>query len=466
MKNLKVLAINLCLRPYKSQILFPIGFAYVVSAIDRAGYNLEILDLDAHRKTDEEVEEFLRNTDFDVVAMGCIVTGYKYVKKISQIVRKVNSSATIIAGNSVASSISKILLEKTEVDIAVIGEGDITIVETLDSLKKKTPLFYVDGLVYKNSGRIVPTSPRTVIPDVNSISSPNWDLLDIERYIEDSKNLVDEPFPIPKNKVRAFPINTARGCPFKCTFCYQVFRGLGYRYRSAESLISEIKELQRKYGINYILFHDDLSFFSRDQIEKFVDMILSEKLKFFWGAACRADLFSSKKDMPLLKKIKKSGCLGLGYSLESANPEILKAMNKKLNVEDFIRQTKLLNEVDLSVWTSLVFGYPQETVETIRQTLNLCCDLDVYPSAGYLLPQPGTPMWDVLLNKETIRDEESLLMALGDRQDLRFNLTQIPDDVFQAEVKNGLKRISDKLELKLKGDPLKTNVHRAKKKRG
>lgn len=466
MKNLKVLAINICLRPYMPLSNFPMGLAYVASAIYRAGYPLEILDLDRNRMSDEELKEVLKRKDFDVVALGCIVTGYKYVKKISQIIREVKKEAAIIAGNSVADSIPQLLLEKTEVDIAVIGEGDLTIVKVLDQLNDSASLKGVKGIWYKENTKIIANPLRPPIADIDSIPSPEWTLFDIKAYIKGAREIgVGKLSPLSPDKINPFILNTARGCPFRCTFCYQVFQHYPYRHRSINSILSEIKNLQDEYGINYFSFYDDLTFYSKRQIEEFADQILAKNLKFFWQGDCRSNLFDSEEDLKILKKVKEAGCVCLGYSLESANEEILKAMNKRLSTEDFIRQKKLLDKAGLITLTSLVLGYPQETKETIKETMDLCYRLDIYPSMGYLLPQPGSPMYGYILKNKVITGEEEYLMSLGDRQDLRINLTKMSDGEFQGEVVKHLKRISDKLGLGLSEENLiKTTTNQGSKK--
>ncbi|MFH1662262.1 MAG: UDP-4-amino-4,6-dideoxy-N-acetyl-beta-L-altrosamine transaminase [Candidatus Falkowbacteria bacterium] len=466
-KKLKILIINVCLRPYRKQILFPLGISYIVRAIHNQGYDMELLDLDRDRKTDEEIEDFLKTKDFDVIAFGSIVTGYKIVKNLSKIIRGVKKDAIIIAGNSVADSIPEILLKKTEVDVAVIGEGDETIVKVLSKLnesKKIKSLKDVKGIWYKDKEEIFKNESRDVIKDISSIPFPMWELFDIEAYIKSSSDLLADPLPMPKEQIRTFRINTARGCPYRCSFCYQVFQKSGYRRRSIDSIILEIKELQKRYGINYIEFSDDLCFPTKDNIEKFVDRVLLENLKFYWTASCRSDLFNSEDDIQLLAKIKQAGCLGFGYSLESANIEILKSMNKMLNKDNFIKQKKILDKAGLMSYTSLVLGYPQETKETIKETMDLCYDLGIYPSCGYLLPQPGTPMYDYIFENGIVSNEEEYLLSLGDRQDLRINLTKMSDDEFKEEVKNNLMRISKKLELNFEEKKLlKTENYKASK---
>jgi len=462
MKKIKILAINVCLRPNRPRIMFPLGLAYVLSAIHRAGYDLELLDLDKDRKSDKEIKKLLAEKEFDIVAFGCIVTGYKMIKNLSQMVRRANKKAVIIAGNSVADSIPHILLSKTEVDMVVIGEGDITIIEVLDRIKNGKMLDKVKGIWFKRDGKIFQNPNREAIKNIDSIPSPVWNLFDMEAYILGFRELVNEPLPLPREQIRAFLVNTARGCPFRCTFCYQVFQHYNYRHRGVDSIIKEIKKLQKKYKINYILFCDDLSFPSKTLLKEFVDRVLKEKLKFFWTATCRSNLFDSEEDIPLLKRIKKSGCQGFGFSLESANKEILKAMNKNLIPEDFVKQKKLMDKAGLASWTSIVLGYPQETKKTIKETMDFCYRYDIYPSSGYLLPQPGTPMYKYIFEKGIVKDEEEYLLSLGDRQDFRINLTKMSAEEFQAEVKSHLHRISKKLKFGLSGDNLlKTNNYRA-----
>jgi len=121
---MKLLIINLCLRPETPKCIFPIGLGYIATAVKSAGFKFDLMDIDAKRHTDGEVEKIIRKGNYDCVAFGCIVTGYKIVKKLARVIKGINKKITIIAGNSVASSIPETILGKTDVDIAVMGEGD------------------------------------------------------------------------------------------------------------------------------------------------------------------------------------------------------------------------------------------------------------------------------------------------------------------------------------------------------
>lgn len=459
---MKILLINVSLRPNSRNLIFPVGLAYIATAIKRAGFKFEILDLDALRLSDEETEDYLKNADFDVAALGCIVTGYKFVKKLTALIKKYKD-VPIIVGNSVADSIPEILLSKTMADIAVIGEGDITIIELLKTIEKNLPLENVKGISFLRNGQIISTPPREPICDLDSLPFIDYDLFDMETYVAKCKFNLSEPYPMEFDLLRSLPINTARGCPFRCTFCYHVFKKSPYRVRSVENIGQEIKYLQKKFGLNYIQFADELSLFSKEQANDLADYLLRENINIFWVADCRAGLFQ-EGDSGLALKLKKAGCVELCYSLESADQEILKAMNKRITVQEFMTQTRVLQEAGISTATSLVIGHPLETEETIKKTFDCCYESNIYPSAGYLLPQPGTPIYQYALQSGKIQDEEEYLLKMGDRQDFRINLTNMEQEKIEGLVKHHLKRIADKLNLGLDSDHLiKTGHYRQKK---
>lgn len=448
---MKILAINISLRPGDKRKLFPIGLGYVLTAVKRAGYEFDLLDINSRNLTEEETDRYLRENRYDVVMMGCIVTGYKIVKRLVGVIKESHPHTTIIVGNSVASSIPDTIFTKTATDIIVLGEGDVTVVELLDVLQKKGNLSTVAGIHYRDNGRIVKNPPRPVIADINTLPMIDYDIFDVETYIGSlSRSFVFEPYPpIPKDSIRAISITIARGCPFSCTFCYQVFKGEKYRYRSVPSVINEMKECVQRYGINYFFFNDELAFFSIKQAEEFADALMESGMKVWWAADVRAGLFIEDKDVEVARKMKKAGCLVLGYAIESTNPEILKWMNKKITPEVFKRQQEILTSAGVASVTSIVIGYPNETPQSIRATIDFCIENNIFPSTGYLQPQPGTPMYQYAIEHGYVTDEEEFLIALGDRQDLRFNMTIMSDKELTEVLETELERCRKALGITL-----------------
>jgi radical SAM superfamily enzyme YgiQ (UPF0313 family) len=234
-----------------------------------------------------------------------------------------------------------------------------------------------------------------------------------------------------------------------------------YRYRSADSVLAEIRQMIADFSVNVIMFSDELTFFSKKQALEFSEKIISSGLKFHWVADCRSNLFDKEADVDIILKMKEAGCTTMGYSLDSADSDILKAMNKKATVEEFSFQTQLFHKAGLPPVTSLVLGYPQETAETIRKTFDCCIQNQIYPSAGYLLPQPGSKIYEYAFEQGVITDEEDYLLRMGDRQDLRVNLTGMTEEAFEQNVKEGLRRCNEALNVGLSEDQLiKTQFYR------
>ena len=298
----------------------------------------------------------------------------------------------------------------------------------------------------------------------------NWDKFDTEKYFQKSYAAAKA---IDDQKVRVMPVVTARGCAFRCTFCHFVFWNDPYRYRSPGNILAEIKRNIDVYGCNYISFWDDLSFASLAQAERFADAILASGLKFNWSAAVRVDLFGNPKHdhqrrLDIAKKFKASGCQSLGFSLESANSEILKMMNKRIEGQYFIDQVELLDQVGITSMISVVFGYPIETRETIAETFDMCLKAKVYPSIGYLLPLPATGMYDHALKYGFIKNEDKYLDSITERQDLCLNMTKMGDEEVKRLIAEGAEKLNSELNIGLSaGKLLKTggyNKHTNKKK--
>lgn len=462
---MKILIINVCIRPDSKVKMFPIGLAYIATAVKNAGFEFDLLDIDALRLSNDDVEKYLTNNSYDVVCMGAIVTAFNNIKALTALVRKIQPDAKIIVGNTVASSVPEQLLENTQTDIAVIGEGDITIVELLTAIEKKTNIDAVSGIYYKTDSGVAKTPERKPVKNIDDFAFIDRTIFDIEIYILNSKEQVHGAYPGDRDKFRSLNINTARGCIANCTFCYHAFQGMPYRHRSIENVIEEMRLLVDTYGINHFGFSDELSFYSKKQTLAFTEKILESGMKFHWAGDCRAGLFDDEIDIKLLEKMKQAGCYGIAFSLESASPDILKAMNKHITVEMFNKQASLINQAGLVVWTSLVFGYPQETPETIAKTFDVCIENKVYPSIGYLLPQPGSAMYDYALQHGYIGDEIDYLLKMGDRQDLRINMTQMSDEEFEATIHKEAKRCSQALGLNMdESSYIKTQYYRTPKK--
>ena len=188
-----------------------------------------------------------------------------------------------------------------------------------------------------------------------------------------------------------------------------------------------------------------------------MDVLLEMPERFYWSAAVRTDLFGNPriphaKRLEVARKFADSGCLALGYSLESGSQEILDMMEKRIKLECFEEQIGILREVGITSNTSVVFGYPIETPETMRQTFEMCERNLIYPSVGFLLPLPDTGMYSYALEHGHITDENAFLDSITERQDICLNMTRMSDAEILDEIVAGCSRLNEKLELGLSED--------------
>lgn len=469
---MKLLFVNPSLRPQAPHRYLPVGLAYVMTAAHEAGFKFDLLDVDIGRYSDDYVEKHFATHRYDVIALGSIVTHYRWMKWCIQTAKKYNPHCKVIVGNSVGGSIPEVIFQHTQADIVIKGEGDVTIVEVLHALNDGKSLGHsieprteikhhngdlptafkgigVEGIIFRNEdGTIINNGPRKAVKDINTLPYPNWDLFDVQAYLKAGTNLAHETVLYPKNEAVVFPLNTARGCVFQCTFCHYVFWNDPYRHRSAQNVIGEIKSLQKKYGCNYVEFWDELSFHKLQPAEKFVDEMIAADLGIHWTAAIRTDLFG-RDDVAyedrrrVAEKFKQSGAIAVGYSLESGNDQILEAMNKKVKAQYFDNQVQLLRDVGLISNMSLVVGYPQETIETLGETMEMCRRNRIYPSVGFLLPLPETGMWNYAIEHGHVTDVDHYLSTMTERQDIVLNMTKLSNDELMGTTRDWLRRLNE-----------------------
>jgi len=454
---MKLLFINPCLRLHSKTKYLPVGVASVMTYFKSKGLTFDFLDIDINDMEDQEVEQYLAENTYDIYLSGSIVTHYKWMKWLCNRIKKYQPKSKIIIGNSVAGSIPELFLHNSDADFTICGEGEISAYELVDKIIKGETWEELPGIAFKDdNGAVIVNPKRKAQKKLDDFPMIDWSPFDVEAYFEKS---ISGAKGVDDKDVKTMPVVTARGCAFRCTFCHFVFWEDPYRYRSPENIISEIRRNIEVYGCNYINFWDDLSFASLPQAERFADAIIDSGLKFNWSAAVRVDLFGNPKHdysrrLEVAKKFKESGCLSLGFSLESANQEILEMMNKRIEAKFFLDQVKLLDEVKITSMISVVFGYPIETPETIQETFDMCLEAGVYPSMGFLLPLPSTGMYNFAIENGFITNEDAFLDSITERQDLCINMTKMSDDEVKEKIAQGAAILNDKLKLGLAQDKL------------
>lgn len=196
---------------------------------------------------------------------------------------------------------------------------------------------------------------------------PRWDLLPHDRY------------PVPPFRIRQkpyFPVLSAVGCPYTCAFCPASKTGI--RQRSVASVMAEIEHLKAWFGVREIYFADATFGVNRDWLEEFCHAFSRRFPEVRWSCSTRIDLV----DEETLRWMKKSGCYGILFGLESFSDELLRRWRKGFSSEQAERTVKLAKKMGFEVTGTFLFGAegdsPDRAYETIRWAMGLPLDFAIF----------------------------------------------------------------------------------------
>ncbi|MFA5147266.1 MAG: radical SAM protein [Candidatus Omnitrophota bacterium] len=429
---MKILLINpLCRLPF----MLPLGLGYIASVARNEGHSVNLLDINGFGYSEGRVEAALKSSEFDIVGIGGLTSTYRYVKWLARTIRQMKPGVKIVAGNMVATAHPELLLARSDVDIAVIDEGETTFRELCAAIERGTDLKAVDGIFFKENGAIVKTGPRSRITDLDSLPFPAWDLFPMETYLNNSTQSAAT------FGLRSINISSVRGCPYDCVFCSRPFGTKAYA-RSAKSIVGEMKELRERYRVDFIDFSDDLFMLNEKRIGEFCDLLVAEGLDLRWGASGRVNLVNDR----ILSKMHKAGCAELSYGFESGSQEMLDRMGKRATVAQAEEAVAATRKAGIRVTGSFIFGMPGETGDTIKETLGFIkrTRLPLY-RFFYATPYPGTKLYEIAREMGRLpADEDRYLENLGEmRTTFLVNLTDFPDEEL-VRLKNGSEAIARK----------------------
>lgn len=379
----------------------PLGLGYISAVLKKNGYDVKIVNYDYYPKANykrseeyrifkepyfrdhpiwQQICESLKKYDLDIVGLTSTTAQFNSVLKIAEIIKLMNPESVVIVGGVHATALPEEVLANDCIDVVAIGESEMTMLELVQTINSGSMDFRnVNGIYYKENGQVFATSPRKMIENLDELP-----LYDREYYDIDGNRLED--------KYGSAIIITSRGCPYNCSYCARnIMWGNSLRYRSIENVFSEIEYLIDKYGIKSFNFQDDCFIFNKKRILKLCRLINEKYSDIKWSCQTRGDAFL---DEEVLKEMKKSGCSMISFGIESGSGEVLKEMNKNINIEKLIENSRLVKKYGLKLNVYVILGYPNETRESIKQTEDLLVKLDPDKCLlNFFTPFPGSPVY-------------------------------------------------------------------------
>lgn len=383
----------------EQQYMFPSGIAYVSASLKSTlgVKKRKVFTLNLNYKEDSLhniLKEYIESNAIDALATGGLTAQYPQIKEIIDTARIIKPTIKIIVGSGLITSDPIAAMQALEIaDYGIVGEGEITICELADALENNKEIETVDGLVYKKSSEWILTNPRAEIMDLDSLPFPDYEGFEfgellkrqsLDLYGFDGGNTATVTF--------------GRSCPFNCTFCFHT-SGSKYRQRSLDSIFQELDFLVSKYPLDNLVIADELFAYNKAYVEEFCQRV--QKYKFNFCVTLRVDIADKK----LLQMLKDSGCLSVGFGLESADNKILKSMRKHITVEQIENALALASEVGLLISGCLIFGDLEETYETAMNTINWrLAHLQYTIAMNWIIVFPGSHLYEVACEKGIIKD--------------------------------------------------------------
>jgi radical SAM superfamily enzyme YgiQ (UPF0313 family) len=365
---------------YRSGLSNPLGVLSIATYLKKNGYDVKLYDRNIDN---EKTEKLMKSYNPDVVGISVVSSrGLKDAVKVSKAVKKYGK--LVIWGGQMPTMQTELCFNCEYIDYIMMGEGEITWLEFAQKIENSESPKEINGLAYKENGQVIYTECRD-FADLKELPLVDWTLADPRNYYQ--KYIYDD----------LLYLFSSKGCPFNCAFCGNLgYHRCTHRRRPTDMTLDEIENLVKNYGMKAVYFTDELWCARIEDAYEFCRKVKERNLKFFWGCDSRADQFT-KEDLQIMYD---AGCRWLLFGGESGSELMLKKINKGIKsagVEDAVKNCK---EIGISPIVTLVVGFPGETEEEVRETVNLGLRIQTkFVLVFHYFPTPGSNMEKELVGK-------------------------------------------------------------------
>lgn len=382
--------------------ILPLGLAYLAAVLEENGYEVLIIDAWAEGIGVKEIKKRLKKEKPEIVGVTIMTPKIDSAMEVIDATAQVLPKSLIIVGGPHPSALPEETLRLNKhIDIAVIGEGEDTILEIVKKLEKKENFSDIAGIFYRDGKKIVKNKLRIPIKDLDSLPPPARHLFPLHKY---------KTHPPYGRKNPYANVITSRGCPFHCGYCSKSVFGNSFRALSPERVVSEIEFLIKRYKIREIHFYDDDFTMDLKRAEEICDLILKKKLKFIWSCTTRVNLVTPS----LLLKMKKAGCWLISYGVESGDQKILDRIGKNITISQVKKAFKWTRDLGIKTLGFFMVGLPGETWETIRKTIDLAKEIKPdFTSWCVLIILPGSRLFDQIKTGELDKRKVKIYSSEG-----------------------------------------------------
>jgi radical SAM superfamily enzyme YgiQ (UPF0313 family) len=398
----------LFLPPYQGGLIGPpLSLLSVAAPLREAGYEVSIIDGALRPDYAQRIEREIR----DCTCLGIsVLTGPMIREAVAMAKRakQLRPDLPVIFGGWHPSLLPAQTLSEPYVDAVVLRQGEMTLLEMVQRIAKRSSFDFVQGCWFKRGGKIVKNTDRPAVP-LSKLPRPAYDMVDFDAYHALSGE-------------RTLPYATSLGCPYACNYCTDsVYYNRKFHAYAAREVAVEMTELASRYRLWKIALVDSNFLVNVHRAVDIAQGLIDEGARVEWTFQASTDLLCRMSDAEV-DLLGRSGVTHIGFGTESASEAVLEYMNKPhQQIADMYEAARKCRHAGIRVTYNLIFGYPGETEEHRRETLRVMSEIGaLYPNVSFspniFTPYPGIPIWPELRKmgvKEPGSLEEWANIALG-----------------------------------------------------
>ncbi len=405
---------------------YPIGLLYLASTAKEAFPELEfkVFHTATSNNPIKDIESLLASFKPNLIGLRAMSRGKDPFKLVAEKIRELRPDVPIIAGGPYPSTCYDEILLADMVNMAVIGEGELTFVDIIGHLMKSPAIpLNLKGTVVIEQGKVKVNESRPLIQNLDIIPFPDFSLLNLKDYIGfKNQGLQDVS--------ECAIIFSTRGCPYGCFYCHQLF-GKRIRRRSAENVVAEMKEHVEKRGIKNFIFIDDTFNVPMPEAKKILALIAQKLpgIRINFPNGFRADHI----DDELIDLLEQAGTVEMALAVETAVPRLQKLIGKNLDID---KARKAIDAASRRFITRTLFivGFPTETFEEAMETINFAASFEyvAQPMLSLLRVYNNSRLFDMLEPTQ----EQAAQIALQEKNIMHLEMFDdigFYGDLFSAE---------------------------------
>lgn len=367
----------------------PLGLVSIASYLKAYGHDAKIIECLVESS---DVSKALKEYKPDIVGISAIsFLSSIEAKRLTELVH--SNGIKVVLGGQAATAAPELILKEAKPDFIILGEGEITWLELVNTLESGDEISSVNGLAYIENGEVTYTKQRDVA-DISQFPDIDWSLINVENYFSSFFGCD-----------KMLYLHASKGCPAQCTFCSnQTFHQHKNRCRKPEQVMRDIDYLYSK-GANGIYFSDELFVPQRELRTKLCEMLIERNYNLTWGCQMRLGVLN-EDDVKLMYK---AGCRWILFGIESGNPERIKSIRKNIDLSIAKETIEWCEKAGMTVQASFIIGFPEETEEEIRNTVSFAKDLNSsIINVNILVPLPNSEIYEYAYKQKNFRFPDSI----------------------------------------------------------